>query len=47
VGYASEESVAYITGIALSIWIETFFLKRAINKKEMANLILNGLRRQK
>ena len=47
VGYASEESVAYITGIALSIWIETFFLKRAIDKKEMANLILNGLRRQK
>ncbi|BAL80220.1 TetR/AcrR family transcriptional regulator [Caldisericum exile] len=47
IGSANEESIMYITGISLSIWIETFFFKREINKKEMAKLILDGLRRNK
>lgn len=47
VGYASKESITYIWGITLSIWIETFFFKSEVNKTEMAKLILNGLRREK
>ncbi|MGC9172483.1 TetR/AcrR family transcriptional regulator [Caldisericum sp.] len=44
---ADEESVIYVTGISLSIWIETFFFKKEINKQKMAKLILDGLRRSK